>query len=77
MDQCVAVAALVEQLELEPQRASAVALRNYPGGARKYRLKRRRQVPPEGRRVAVWRIKEDEIVLTSPVACTLEKPKGR
>ena len=75
LDQGVAVAALVEQRELQPERAAPVALCHYPRLGGKYRHQCRRQLPSEGARVAVWRVEEDQIVLTTVAKCGLEEPR--
>src|SRR5581483_11576792 len=77
LNQGVAVAALVEQGELQPKRAAPVALCHYPGVGRKYRHQCRRQLPSEGARVAVWRVEEDQIVLTTVAECRPEEPRRR
>src|SRR6185437_507488 len=77
LDQGVAVAACIEQPELEPERASPVTLCHYPGVGRKYRRQCRRQLPSEGARVAVWRVEEDQIVFTTVAKCGLEEPRRR
>src|SRR2546421_12907674 len=73
VDQGVAVAALVEQLKLQSERAPTIALGDDAGIGRQHRRERRRELPSEGARKAVWGIDEDEIVLTSGFPCTLEK----
>src|ERR1700753_7060 len=77
LDQGVAVAALVGQHELQPERAAPVALRHYPRIGCTYRRQCRRQLPSEGARVAVWGIEEDQIVLTTVARCGLEEPRRR
>src|SRR5438270_13237646 len=77
LNQGVAIAALVENRQLEPERATPVTLRHYPRVKGKYRRQCQRQLPSEGARVAVWRVEKDEIVLTRVARCGLEEPRRR
>jgi hypothetical protein len=72
-DQRVAVAALVEQFELELERAATIAFSDDAGTGGKHRGQRRRQLWSEAARAAIGRIDEDQIVLTRGTACALEE----
>src|ERR1700761_7403092 len=76
VDHGVAIAALVEQSQPELERAAPVAPRHYPRIGCEYRRQCRRQLPSEGARVAVWRVEEDQIVLTRVARCGPEEPGG-
>ena len=71
-DQGVAVAALVKQRQVELERRTPVALGDDPGTGRENRSQRCRELLPERARVAIWRIEEHQIVLTSVPACPFE-----
>src|SRR5579875_2535027 len=63
-DQGVAVAALVEQRKPELERPAPVALGDDPATGVEQWLERRRQLLSESVVVAIWRVEEDQIVLT-------------
>src|SRR5438270_10779326 len=76
-DQGVAVAALVQESELsELQRRPSVALGHDARVRREHRDQRGGELPPERGRMAVWRVDEDEIVLTTGRACAFKERQG-
>src|SRR3954452_22138173 len=71
----VAVAALVFDREgREVQRRPAGALGDRPPARREHGGNGLPQRPAERLRVPVWRIQEDQIVLTGPLACGAQGP---
>src|ERR1700722_9746546 len=77
LNQRVAVAALVQQFQLEPKRGAPIALSDNASIGCEYRHQGRRQVAPESAGVAVRRVKEHQIVLTSGRACPAEECRRR
>ena len=77
LDQRVAVAANIEQLELKLQRIAAVTLGDDASLGGEHRRQRRRELRRERARVTIWRIKEHEIVLRRATTCSLEEFQHR
>src|SRR3954451_1392324 len=76
-DQGVAVAAFVSDGEVwEVQRGAAVALGDHEAAGGHHGGQGLRQLPAERRRVPVWRIQENEIVLAPGRRRVPEKPPG-
>src|SRR5947208_13984112 len=75
-DEGVAVAALVGHGEVEGQGRPAIALGDDERVVRQHGGQRLRQLAPEARRQAVWRVEKDEIVLTSLPGRRPEEPPG-
>ena len=75
-DEGVAVAAFVFEGQVERQRRPAIALGDHERAGRQHRWQRLRQLAPEALRQAVWRVEEDEIVLTSLPRCRAEEPQS-
>src|SRR5436190_11443215 len=75
-DQRVAVAALLAHRQCQLERCAAVALARYPSPWRQHGRQQRRQVARQPGGPAVWRVEEDEIVLTPSHACIAKEGPG-
>src|SRR5690349_17671264 len=73
-DEGVAVAALVDEGELEDQRRPAVALGDHAAAGREDGGHQRGQLRSPFLRVTVWRVEEDEIVGGAAGACVAQYP---
>src|SRR5918998_840610 len=73
-NQGVAVAAFVVQGKIDLQRRPAIALHDHRSLRCHHGRERPRQVAPQGGGQPVWRIEEDDIVLTRAARCSAEVP---
>src|SRR5262245_58580637 len=74
--QGVAVAAFVFQGEVEVERYPVIALGDHHRSFGQDGTERPRELGSEGRRQPIWRIEEDEIVVTSAAGCAAEEAAG-
>src|SRR5919108_870471 len=73
-DQGVAIAAFVQERQVQLERAAAVALGDHRRAGRQHGRQRGRQLAPEASGQPIWRVEEDEIVLTRRRRCGAEEP---
>src|SRR5947209_1329870 len=76
-DHGIPVPARVEQVQLQVEQASAIALGDDPGSGSEHRGERRLKLPSEGACTAAWGVDEDEIVFASVFPCSAEEVRGR
>ena len=72
-DEGVAVAALDFQPERQLERGSPIAFADHVRGRREHCRQRPRELGTEPGRAPVWRVEEDEIVLTARRACVAKE----